>query len=124
MRLSVVPVCAALDERSTRLFNASAYDFDSQIELYHRHNAFVRQIVPKDRLLMNDLKEGYEPLCRFLNVPVPTDERGNKLEFPHANDSASMQRGFKFAKATGCVIWCVALGGVYFGVMRIAHFVS
>ena len=98
---------------------ASIYSLDSQIELYHRHNAFVREVVPKDRMLELDLKRGYEPLCEFLNVPVPTDERGNKVDFPHANDTETMQRGFKYASIIGCAIWCVVTGGAYFMIKRI-----
>ena len=110
----------ALDERNERIFGASIYDFSTQIELYHRHNAFIRQIVPKDRLLEFDPKQGYGPLCEFLNVPVPTDDQGNRVEFPHVNDSASMQRGFKFATILGFAIWGVVLGGGYWAISRTA----
>ena len=27
--------------------------------------------VPKDRLLIWNLKDGWEPICKFLNVPIP-----------------------------------------------------
>ena len=119
MRLAIVPVISAMDERNKRLFNARMYSLDSQIELYQRHNAFIRQVVPKDKLLEFDPKEGYDRLCEFLNVPVPTDERGNKLDFPHVNDSESMQRGLKFATALGFAIWGAVIGGAYFMVRRI-----
>lgn len=121
MRFAIVPVTGALDERDKRVFNASIYSLDSQIELYHRHNAFVRQAVPEDKLMLGyDPKKGYEPLCDFLNVPVPADERGNKLDFPHASDGESMRRGFVAATALGCAVWCVVIGGAYFMVRRIA----
>lgn len=119
-RFAVVPVVSALDERNKRVFNASIFNLDSQIELYHRHNAFMRQIVPQDRLFEYDPKEGYGPLCKFLNVPVPTDEQGNELAFPHANDSERLQRGLKFAMISGCLIWGVAIGAAYFMIRRIA----
>ena len=31
--------------------------------------------VPKEDLLVWDLKEGWEPLCKFLNKPIPDQER-------------------------------------------------
>ena len=31
--------------------------------------------VPKENLLVWDLKEGWEPLCKFLNKPIPDQER-------------------------------------------------
>ena len=31
----------------------------------------VKEVVPEDRLLIWNIKEGWEPLCRFLGKPVP-----------------------------------------------------
>jgi hypothetical protein len=31
----------------------------------------VKAHVPADRLLVWDVREGWEPLCKFLQVPVP-----------------------------------------------------
>ena len=39
------------------------------------------------RLLVFDVKEGWEPLCAFLGVPVPAGE-----PFPHVNDAADFSR--------------------------------
>ncbi|XP_078481862.1 uncharacterized protein LOC100176328 isoform X3 [Ciona intestinalis] len=38
---------------------------------YRRHNAHVLQNAPKDQLLVFNFKDGWEPLCKFLGVPVP-----------------------------------------------------
>jgi len=120
---ALVPVCLALDERDRRVFGASLYKgLDSQIELYHRHNAAVRRLVPKDKLLEFDSKQGYGPLCEFLEIPVPIDGQGNKLDYPHANDSATLVRRFRIVKITGLVSWCVLLGGAYFVTRRFALF--
>ena len=41
-------------------------------ELYlSSHNAHVINRVPKDRLLIWNLKDGWEPICNFVNVPIP-----------------------------------------------------
>lgn len=45
------------------------------------HNDKVRAVVPKEQLLEMDLSEGWEPLCKFLDVPVPNEP------FPRANDA-------------------------------------
>ncbi|CAK9017286.1 unnamed protein product [Durusdinium trenchii] len=55
-------------------------------EQYEKHNAYVRAKVPKEKLLEFSVQDGWEPLCQFLGVPVPS------MAFPHVNDSASMQR--------------------------------
>ncbi|EEP81122.1 conserved hypothetical protein [Uncinocarpus reesii 1704] len=52
-------------------------------EAFHKHNEMVRQTVRKDNLLEYSVKEGWEPLCKFLEVPVPDEP------FPRLNDRAS-----------------------------------
>ncbi|KAF4853390.1 hypothetical protein CGCSCA4_v002211 [Colletotrichum siamense] len=49
-------------------------------------NHSVQQMVPADKLLIMDLKEGWEPLCKFLNVPVPDEP------LPRANDAAAIEK--------------------------------
>ncbi len=53
------------------------------IRTYEAHLETVKRTVPKERLLVYDVNEGWEPLCRFLEVPVPD------LPFPRANDRAA-----------------------------------
>ncbi|MBX3014577.1 MAG: hypothetical protein KF832_23865 [Caldilineaceae bacterium] len=62
------------------------------IALFNQHNAAVQAYVPPERLLVYDVKEGWEPLCRFLAVPVPQD-----TPFPHRNDTGLFQRMFQLA---------------------------
>ena len=38
---------------------------------YLKHNLYVQSIVPKDNLLIWNLKEGWAPLCAFLDKPIP-----------------------------------------------------
>jgi hypothetical protein len=47
----------------------------------------VQATVPADRLLVFDVKQGWEPLCRFLDVPVPAGE-----PFPHINSATEYGR--------------------------------
>lgn len=46
-------------------------DRASCIAAFERHNASVKAGVPAGRLLVFDAKQGWEPLCAFLGVPVP-----------------------------------------------------
>ena len=41
------------------------------IAVYERHNQAVSNEVPADRLLVFNARQGWEPLCAFLGVPVP-----------------------------------------------------
>lgn len=51
---------------------------------YERHNREVRELVPPEQLLDFKLKDGWEPLCKFLDKPVPEGKK-----FPHLNDAAA-----------------------------------
>ena len=44
------------------------------IERYNKHYEEVIRTIPEDRLLLFDQKKGWEPLCKFLNVPVPLNQ--------------------------------------------------
>jgi hypothetical protein len=46
-------------------------DRDKAIAAYRRNNEKVRDTIAATRLLVFDVKDGWEPLCRFLEVPVP-----------------------------------------------------
>ena len=48
-----------------------------------RHNDDVCAAIPADRLLVYEVTEGWEPLCAFLDLPVPD------VPFPNTNDRAS-----------------------------------
>ncbi|KAL8807419.1 MAG: hypothetical protein Q9182_000758 [Xanthomendoza sp. 2 TL-2023] len=50
-------------------------------EKYLEHADYIRRVTPKDRLLEYEIKEGWEPLCRFLGKEVPEGE-----DFPNVND--------------------------------------
>jgi Sulfotransferase domain len=55
------------------------------IEVFERHNQEVRDTIDPARLLVFDVREGWAPLCRFLEVPIPDES------FPRLNDTASTQ---------------------------------
>ncbi len=55
-------------------------DYDGLAERYEVHNKAVKDLIPAEQLLVYQVKEGWEPLCKFLNVAVPT------TEFPRTNN--------------------------------------
>lgn len=78
------------------IFDGRARDREHAVEVFNRHIRTVREQVPPDRLLVFDVKEGWEPLCAFLGVPVPQGE-----EFPRLNDTAAFnQRREPFTATT------------------------
>ena len=44
---------------------------DQLVQAFNAHNEAVRQTIPADRLLVFDVRQGWGPLCEFLQVPAP-----------------------------------------------------
>ena len=55
-------------------------DRDALIDGFIAHNKAVREIIPQEQLLIFQVKDGWEPLCEFLNVAVPNEA------FPRTNN--------------------------------------
>ena len=66
------------------LFGAVSSGQEAAVQFYQEHVAEVKRIVPKDKLLVFEVKQGWQPLCDFLNVPVPENP------FPRINDTEAM----------------------------------
>lgn len=54
-------------------------DREWMIDYFNRRNAEIIDTVPPEKLLVYDVKQGWEPLCQFLGVAVPG------AEFPRVN---------------------------------------
>lgn len=55
------------------------------IDAFERHNAKVQRCIPKERLLVFEATQGWEPLCAYLSVPIPDEP------FPRVNDRQEFQ---------------------------------
>jgi hypothetical protein len=53
---------------------------------YNAHIEDVKKTVPKDKLLIFTVTEGWKPLCKFLKVKVPA------TPFPNVNDRAEIKK--------------------------------
>lgn len=62
-------------------FGCPADDREGVLAAYRKREAEVRAEIPPTRLLVFDVAEGWEPLCRFLGLPVPDEP------FPKVNSS-------------------------------------
>ena len=54
-------------------------DREYMVEFFNRRSAEIIASFPAERLLVYQVSEGWEPLCEFLDVPVPD------MEFPRIN---------------------------------------
>ena len=69
-----------LGPEDSRFSNSNA---DILLSKYKAHNAAVKALVPKERLLIYRIGDGWEPICNFLGKPIPD------VPFPHKNRLAS-----------------------------------
>lgn len=53
-------------------------------------NNEVKAYVPAERLLTFNVKQGYEPLCKFLGKSLPKKEK-----FPHVNETDEFKKIIK-----------------------------
>ncbi|KAF3492329.1 uncharacterized protein GIQ15_01846 [Arthroderma uncinatum] len=62
-------------------------------DVWVKHYQMVRDLVPADNLLEFEAKDGWEPLCKFLEVPVPD------VPYPRVNDTSNFWE--RYEKGTG-----------------------
>jgi hypothetical protein len=68
-----------IDSMLANRFTSAIEDREACIAAFERHNARVRETVPRERLLEWRASEGWEPLCAALGLPVPEEP------FPRTN---------------------------------------
>ena len=67
-------------------FTSDLKDRDGVIAAFNAHNAEVRRVIAPGRLLVYEARQGWEPLCAFLGVPVPD------APMPHVNTTEDFQK--------------------------------
>ena len=82
-----------------KMFDDNMHDRAHCISVYNKHNDEVRRVIPASRLLVFNVAEGWEPLCKLLGVPVPA------TPFPSVNSTEEFQQKLapeaaKFAAAS------------------------
>ena len=81
---------------------------------FNEWNKSVIDYVPENRLLVYEVKDGWQPLCKFLNVPVP------KIPFPFKNKTKNMGHMSRFINSMFIlliiIIVAIIISSVFFGV--------
>jgi len=67
---------------------------------YHQHIEWLKENVPKEKLVFFSVKEGWEPLCRALGKQVPPN-----TPFPNINDGEAIDRLAKRMVTRGLKRW-------------------
>jgi len=101
--------------KNPKLFDGKFEDKERSIKVYYDWIDYVKSKVPKEQLLVFNVKEGWEPLCKFLRVDQPKDCK----EFPRSNSTkdilkdpglARMLRISKLVKIVTYASWVGAVG--------------
>lgn len=82
LEASTDPDSIGLKLIAERVFGGRFLDRDHAIAVYEKNNADVQAGFNDDRLLVYHLGDDWEPLCRFLDKPVPD------TPFPRSNSTA------------------------------------
>ena len=89
-----------------RLFNGRFPDRPYAIQRFHAYTEEVKQQVPPEKLLIFEVKEGWQPLCDFLEVPVPN------VPFPHINDRKRFLNQSRWMRQTFNLLPLLAVGAL------------
>ena len=100
----------------TGAFEGAVTD-EERIMKFDAWNQSVIDYVPKEKLLVYQVKEGWEPLSKFLNKPVPN------IPFPYKNKTKNLGHMSRFINSMfvilviiiiGIILSSVFLGATYF----------
>ena len=69
-----------------RVWKNETADKTAMMDFFNNWNEEVKQTIPANKLLVYEVKQGWEPLCKFLNVPVPD------TPFPKANEHGDFHK--------------------------------
>jgi hypothetical protein len=69
-----------------KIFGKDLKDKQEVIRRYNAINEETLNFLPKERSLVYEVKSGWEPLCNFLNVPIPSEP------FPRTNSREQFKK--------------------------------
>jgi hypothetical protein len=76
-------------------------------ESLQMHEEHLRTVVPPEKLFWYEVKQGWEPLCKILNVPIPD------RPFPHNNSIDDARKTYNELVTAGILTWMLVLTVVY-----------
>ena len=94
-RIGNSPLRPFFEKTIWKAFGDKIHDRAFMTAEFKRHNAEVQNALPKQRVLVYEVKQGWEPLCKFLGVPVPS------TPFPHVNSREEMKQMMAATQARG-----------------------
>lgn len=80
-------------QKTTLGHGARMHDREYMRRYFRDHEDQIKRAFPADRLLVYEVTQGWEPLCEFLDVPVPD------IPFPHVNSREEFSQMLAAMKA-------------------------
>jgi len=68
------------------VFDGKFEDRQYAINVFSNHIKEVKSIIPEDRLLIHEAKDGWAPLCEFLGHPIP------EQPYPRVNEAKAFKK--------------------------------
>lgn len=111
-----VPAVGKISRMNQKLIWEDTFDGRFEDEnharaVFERHNTEVQSKVPPEKLLVYEVKDGWGPLCDFLDVEAPDKP------FPRLNDTAEMRGRVRMVRAVSfavpSILALLLAGGLY-----------
>lgn len=91
-------------------------DVEHRQQIWNRHMERLKETVPPERLVFFEVKDGWAPLCKALDLPVPEN-----VPFPNINDGKSMQEFAQKQVLRGITRWAVIFATLGISVAVVAR---
>lgn len=79
-------MAALMDALIVPVLGSMPVEKERAIPAFERHNAAVEAYIPPEKLLVYEVKDGWDPLCGFLGKPIPD------VPFPYENQGDAFVR--------------------------------
>jgi len=89
------PLTEFFDKTVWRDFRERIHERAFMVELFQQHNAEVMRTIPRERLLVYQVTQGWEPLCAFVDTPIPD------RPFPRTNSREDFAQRHTAARPEG-----------------------
>ncbi|KAH6684273.1 hypothetical protein B0J14DRAFT_572535 [Halenospora varia] len=80
--------------------------YESGPDHLEKHYAYLKSVIPKDRLFFFNVKDGWGPLCKILDLPIPDEP------FPFANDKEAVKAFIAELAKQALIRWAALFAGV------------
>lgn len=101
------------------VFDGKFEDRRYAIGVFNRLNEEVKERVPAEKLLVYDVKEGWESLCEFLGVEIPEGK-----PFPHLNDKETFRSRVQQRERMTMALTYGLIGGASLAVLALLYLLS